>query len=293
MNPLSVSLPVMQLVAGSACISFAPILVRVADVNPDVAGFYRMFFAFCGLLILVLVRREWPRPDGRSFLLLLLCGVWLACDFMAWHRSIALIGPGFSTLLGNFQVFFTVFLSWLLFRERIRSHFILAVLLGFAGLLLMTGIDLAGLPPGVRTGMLLGFVTALFYSFYILTLKRAMACQQLGGASAMLIISVSCVVVLGLVIRGAGVSFAVVEPRSWLALAGVGILGSTIGWSLLSAALKVVPASVAGLTMLLQPALSFLWDVLMFDRPTSWFEYAGLLMILSAIYLGSFRPSRS
>ncbi len=252
-----------------------------------------MFFAFWGLLFLVVVRKERLHYPGKALTLLLLCGVWLSCDFMVWHRSIGLIGPGFSTLLGNFQVFFTTIISYWLFGERIRPSFILAILFGFLGLLLMTGFNFANLSGEIRVGILLGFATALFYSFYILTLKQAMSRSALSGTSAMLIISVSSVIILGGLIQSRGISFAIGNSASWWALVGVGVLGSTIGWSLLSAALRVVPASTAGLTMLLQPALSFFWDVLLFNRPTSWLEYTGILLILAAIYLGTIKNKDS
>jgi drug/metabolite transporter (DMT)-like permease len=69
----------------------------------------------------------------------------------------------------------------------------------------------------------------------------------------------------------------------------VGVLSTTIGWSMISSAVRHVPATVAGLFLLLQPALAFVWDILLFDRPTDWPEIFGILLILSAIYLGSYR----
>jgi drug/metabolite transporter (DMT)-like permease len=44
--------------------------------------------------------------------------------------------------------------------------------------------------------------------------------------------------------------------------------------------------SVAGLLLLLQPSLAFVWDVLIFQRPTSATQWLGVAIVLSAIYLG-------
>ena len=46
----------------------------------------------------------------------------------------------------------------------------------------------------------------------------------------------------------------------------------------------------AGLALLLQPTLSFVWDVLFFARPMSAMELLGAAIALAAIYLGS-RPA--
>ena len=43
----------------------------------------------------------------------------------------------------------------------------------------------------------------------------------------------------------------------------------------------------AGLALLLQPTLSFVWDVLFFGRPMQAIEIAGAAIALVAIYLGS------
>jgi drug/metabolite transporter (DMT)-like permease len=53
--------------------------------------------------------------------------------------------------------------------------------------------------------------------------------------------------------------------------------------------MKTVSATAVSLILLLQPALSFLWDILLFKRPTSGYEYLGIALILLAIYFGSLR----
>ncbi|MDH3433815.1 MAG: EamA/RhaT family transporter, partial [Gammaproteobacteria bacterium] len=47
-----------------------------------------------------------------------------------------------------------------------------------------------------------------------------------------------------------------------------------------------------GLALLLQPTLSFVWDVLFFARPMSLTELAGAAIALFAIYLGSRHTSK-
>ncbi|MEE4166461.1 MAG: EamA family transporter, partial [Desulfocapsaceae bacterium] len=47
-----------------------------------------------------------------------------------------------------------------------------------------------------------------------------------------------------------------------------------------------VKASIAGLLLLLQPALSFVWDVLIFNRYTTLLNWTGVVLGLAAIYLG-------
>jgi drug/metabolite transporter (DMT)-like permease len=52
-----------------------------------------------------------------------------------------------------------------------------------------------------------------------------------------------------------------------------------------------VDASRAALILLLQPALTFAWDILFFHRSTSRTEMLGALIAITAIYLGAVRPA--
>lgn len=281
--------PLLRLLAGSVCISFSPIFIRLAAVPPDVAGFYRMLFAGLGLVLwLRLAGISWRLPH-RALPALVAGGVALGVDFMCWHRSIYLVGPGLATLLGNFQVFFTALFSWLLLGQRLHRRFLLAVLLAFGGLLLITGVDFSGLAPGYRLGIGLGLGTALCYSGYILFIKRAMGQPGVAGAAAMLVISLVCMSFMGLVSLGGGEAFRIPGPGTLLALVAVGVVSTTLGWTLISTALRDTPATLASLVLLLQPALACLWDVLIFARPLAGHEFAGILLILGAIFLGSSR----
>ena len=281
--------PLLWLISGGVCISFAPIFVRLANVPPDIAGFYRLFFAAVSLVVVLCLRGEMQRLPPGPALLLVASGSFLAIDFMCWHRSIHLVGPGFSTLLANFQVFFTALFAWLLFREKVTRMFVLAICMALFGLTFITGLDWSMLSSGVRSGIIFGLLAAVCYSGYLLFLKESMKENVVSGMSVMLVVSVSGSIVLGVVGLATGASFAIPDISSLLALLGVGVLSTTVGWSIISSAVRHVPATVAGLVLLLQPALAFVWDVMIFDRPTDGTEVFGILLILSAIYLGSHR----
>jgi drug/metabolite transporter (DMT)-like permease len=281
--------PLLWLFIGSICISFAPIFIRLADVSPDSAGFYRMLFAAISLFILMRFKAVSLLMHRKTLLLLVCSGLFLSFDFMCWHRSIHYVGPGLSTLIANFQVFFTAIFSCLLFREKISRIFIVAVLMAVFGLFFITGVDLGSLDEGYRLGILFGVGTAVFYSAYILFLKSAMNHQDVSGVSAMLVVAITCSVFFSIITPVTGSSFIIPDATSFWALAGAGVVCTTIGWSLISTAIKHTSATITSLFLLLQPALAFVWDVLFFSRPTEGREVVGVLLILSAIYVGTYR----
>ena len=281
--------PLIRLLTGSVCISFSPILIKFAAISPDSAGFYRMLFAGISLLVLMLLQGKNLKMARSSKLLLCCSGIFLAVDFMCWHRSIDLVGPGLSTLLANFQVFFTAFLSWLIFKQRISKLFMFAVVMALCGLFFITGVDWKSLEQGYKLGVFLGMLAGIFYSGYILLLKASMNDSSVNSVPAMLIISIPSTLLLAVITPIHGATFIIPDSSSFLALLGVGVICTTIGWTLISSAIKHIQATVAGLILLLQPTLALVWDVLLFDRPTGGLEIFGILLILSAIYIGSYR----
>jgi drug/metabolite transporter (DMT)-like permease len=84
----------------------------------------------------------------------------------------------------------------------------------------------------------------------------------------------------------AGDSFTIPDFKSLLSLLGLGLFSQTIGWVLIANALPKIRASFTGLILLLQPALAFIWDVLIFDRPTDLLNWTGVALTLAAIYMG-------
>lgn len=279
----------LKLLLGSICISFSPVFIKLANVSPDSAGFYRMLFAGISLLVLMRLRGENLRMPQRPRLLLGLAGIFLAIDFMCWHRSIDLVGPGFSTLLGNFQVFFTALFSWLIFKQKISKLFMLAVGMALCGLLFITGVDWQVLEHGYKLGIVFGLLTAVFYSVYILLVKQGMNDQAVTGVPAMLVVAIPSTMLMAIVTPLNGSNFIIPDNGTLFALIGAGVVSTTIGWSLISSAIKHIQVTVAGLVLLLQPTLALVWDVLFFGRPTGGMDVVGILLILSAIYIGSYK----
>ncbi|WP_148895091.1 EamA family transporter [Geothermobacter ehrlichii] len=71
-------------------------------------------------------------------------------------------------------------------------------------------------------------------------------------------------------------SLAFPTGGSLFAILDAGLLSTTIGWLLLSSAIQHVPATLAGLFLLLQPALALVWEVVVFGKPTGLIEATGM-----------------
>ncbi|MEJ2720171.1 MAG: DMT family transporter [bacterium] len=292
-QPSNFRLSLLQLLAGATMISFSPVFVVLADVGPTMAGFYRNLFGGAFLLAVVLVRGGPLWAGSRPFWLAAACGVLFATDLTFWHRSINYVGPGLATIIGNFQVFFLAAFGVFVFREKIDWRYAVSVPLAILGLFLIVGIDWERLASSYKLGVFFGLVTALTYAAFLLILQHAQSrTPRLGATANMCIISLVAALVMG--VEGAlqGEGFGIPNAQSWSSLIAYGVVCQGLGWITISKALVNVEASRAGLILLLQPTLAFIWDVLFFDRPTGMLDVVGAGIALVAIYLGGGRERK-
>lgn len=284
----SIKHPRVPLFIGAALISLSPVWVKLVSVSPTVSGFYRVLIGGGALAIYLVLTRQRLGLTRRILAILLCSAAFFAVDLWSWHRSIGYVGPGLATLLGNFQVFFMTLAGFLLLQQRPHIRQIIAIPMALAGLALIVGIDWNALPEDYRLGILLGLVTAVTYAGYLFTLRqaRARAAHQ-SAAREVAVVSLLTAALLGIAAAAEGVSLAVpsLADAGWLL--SYGIISHCVGWLLIAGSLPRVSAAAAGIALLLQPALSFAWDVLFFARGITALELFGAGIVLGAIYIGS------
>jgi drug/metabolite transporter (DMT)-like permease len=281
----------VEMIVGAAAISTTSIFVKLAAVAPTISAFYRMGLGGAMLLVGLVALRRWQRVRGSDLAWLMIPATAFAIDLMIWHRSILTIGPGLATLLGNFQVFLMALAGCVLYRERLGANFIAGVALGFVGLWLLVGLDWHAVGDQYRLGVVLGVLTGVAYAIYMLTTRHVQRTGRVRLAPAQLLCvsSLLCAMVLGLAASIEGDSFVLPDLRATSSLFGLAFVGQVVGWVLLTRAMPQLPASLIGLLLLLQPALSFVFDVILFARPTSATDWIGVALSLLGIFIGSYR----
>jgi drug/metabolite transporter (DMT)-like permease len=276
--------PILRAALGAACISSSAILVTLAHVGPATTAFYRCALALPLLVPLALIeqRRLGPRPLA-SRLYALLAGLFLAVDLVLWNHSIADVGAGVATVLGNLQVLFVGVLAWLVLRERPDRRYLTLLPVVFLGVVLVSGLvggTAAGLHPLAGIGY--GIGTSAAYAVFLLRLRRS-AGQARHVAGQLADATVGAAVgslLLGLAFGGFDMHIPWQSLR-WLLL--LAVLSQTAGWLLITSSLPHLPAAMSSLLLLLQPAASMvLADVVLGERPTL-VQVAGALLVCSGV----------
>lgn len=282
--------PLLRLFAGAILISFSPVFVRLVSVSPTTSAFFRVAIGGAALSAFLVVTRRRLQFSRIVWIALGSSAVFFALDLWFWHRSILYIGPGLSTLLANMQVFFMIAAGILLLGQRPTPVQLLAAVMAVAGLTMIVGPDWSQPPPGYRLGVALGVLTAASYAGYMLSMRSArLRAAYPVPVREIAVMSLLTAALLGAaaLAEGASLSAPSLEDAGWLL--AYGLMSHALGLMFIASSLAKVSTTATGIALLLQPSLSFLWDVWFFGRPVTTIEAIGAAIALAAIFLGATR----
>ena len=284
--------PRIRLFIGAFMISFSPVFVSLVNVSPTTSGFYRVFIGGLVLIGFIAISGRSVKFSQRTWLMLFLSALFFAADLWFWHRSVLFIGPGLSTLLANMQVFFMMAAGIIFFKQQPTKTKLLAIPIAVLGLVTIVGIDWNSLNADYQLGVIFGLLTAISYTGYMLFMRQAQITSSYKlPIREIAIMSLLVSVFLGLASVIEGESLAIPSSSDLVLLLAYGLCSHAAGLILIASALTKVSTAEVGIVLLLQPSLSFIWDILLFDRSVVLIESLGVVMVLFAIYLGSKRVS--
>lgn len=271
-------------VAAAVIISFSAILIRLADVSPSTAAFFRPLYALPVVLVLYLVLGAGDRRSLQRRVACVLAGALMGMSFTLWNYAIGYVGAGLATVLGNTQVIFVALIASLWLRQPLARATVTAAPLVFAGVVLSTGIgrpDAYGAQPGL--GVLFSLVNAATYAAFLIIFHRA-AEGPPRPAGPLLEATFGAVVTtfaLGLLTDPAFDLRPHLPAHAWLVLLGLG--SQVLGWWLILTVLPRLPALDVSVILLVQPVLTVVWGRLLFAELLSPLQWAGVGLVLAGI----------
>jgi drug/metabolite transporter (DMT)-like permease len=271
------------LFCGATFIALSPIWVRMADVGPTASAFWRVALAVPLLWSLVaLLPRDAPAPRPRGPLLAA-AGLAFAGDLAFWHWSIQATSVANATLLANLSSIFVTLAAWMLWRQRPSGLFLVGLALALGGVALLVRASL-GAATGALVGDAYGVVTAMFYAWYLLTVKTL----RDRGAATLRLMATTTTLTAGVLLPlslASGETMLPAGPRGWLVLLGLAWITHAGGQGLITFALAHLPAAFSSVGLLLQPVLAaaFAW-VLLHEQVVP-LQMAGGAVVLAGIYL--------
>ncbi|MFH1810060.1 MAG: DMT family transporter [Pseudomonadota bacterium] len=258
-------------------------LIRIGDAHPLAIAAWRLILASLVLAPFAVPHRQVlaTRP-GHERALLVLTGVVLAAHLTTWTAAIQWTTVANATSVLALGPVVTAFGALLFLGEKPRPRFVVAVLLGFSGVVAIGGGDLR-LDPSHAAGDAMAVLSMVLFSAYLLLGRRLR-----GEVPNILYVTVVYAV--------AGVSAAVLlvmvgQPvfdhgaRNWLCFALMAAIPTLIGHTAINSALRYISAGQAALATLVEPPLAGLVAWWVWAEPLTRHGAAGYALIAGAVLL--------
>jgi len=271
------------LFSGATCIALSPIWVRVAEVGPTASAFWRVALAVPLLWFLFsFIPLDKQTIERKQFKLLFAAGLAFAGDLAFWHWSIQTTSVANSTLLANLASIFVTLAAWVLWKQRPRGLFLAGLAAALVGVGLLVRASL-GSSPTALLGDGLGVVTAMFYAWYLLSVKglrdRGVATLQL-----MVVTTTITAAILLPVALASGETLLPQTAMGWAVLVGLAWISHAAGQGLIAYALAHLPAAFSAAGLLFQPVMAAAFAWLLLAEPLSALQCVGGAVVLAGIY---------
>lgn len=279
-------LALLALLLGAVCIALSPIFVRVSETGPTATAFWRVALALPALwpMYLLFGRRDAPAsPDPSVRWLFAAAGLAFSGDLFFWHFSVKFTSVANSTLLANLAAIFVTLAAWLLFRQKPSRLFLAGLVTALAGVGMLVSTSMK-FSSTALLGDAFGVITALFYAWYLLTVK-GLRDRGAGTLRLMAVTTAITALVLLPVALATGEQMLPVSAAGWWKLVGIALISHACGQGLIAYALAHLPASFSSVSLLLQPVMAGVFAWVLLGEPLVALQIAGGVVVLVGIYL--------
>ncbi len=279
---------VLALVGVLGVSASGPLMASIA-APALVITFWRNGLATLVIAPFAVSRRGELRTAGqRTLLLTVAAGVLLAAHFAAWVSALKLTSVASATALVSLQAGFVVLIDRLRGRS-VRRAVVMGLLVSFAGVLVVSGVDLS-LSSRSLIGDLLALAGGAFAAAY--TVLGGHVRQSLSNTAYTVLCYGTSALVAVVVCLVAGLPLIGYDGRTWGGLVAVTVSAQLLGHSVFNHLLAVVSPTVVSLVLLLEvPGAAALAAVFLGQAPPIG-VYAGLLLVLSGLAVVVLRGQR-
>jgi drug/metabolite transporter (DMT)-like permease len=270
----------VAVVIANVALAFGPLFVRMTDVGPVAAGFWRLALATPVLFVVAAMMGAKPIQSSRGLWgVLAIAGLAFAADLASWHIGIVRTTLANSTLFGNSATFiFPIygFVAARLWPTRLQG---LALLLAAIGGALLLGRS-ASLSSTHLVGDLFCLLAGVLYAVYFVFMARAR--ERLAPIPALALSSLATIPPLLILALTLGEQ---VLPGNWWPLIALAVISQLIGQGCMIYALGHLTPLVVGIALLVQPAVAAVLGWVVFDERLAAADLFGAALVAAALVL--------
>jgi drug/metabolite transporter (DMT)-like permease len=269
---------VASLAAGLAAASVSAVLIRLCISEPTVIAFYRLLGAGAVFLAFELLTTRSIRVTRRDVAVATISAFFLALHFYFWIRSLFMTSINSSMMLLSAQPLFALVLQPIVLHAPVRRRNLVSLLIGMAGVAVITGGDLHVSALAGR-GDFFALFSAAMCALYLMSgsFRRGPLIPYLG---VMYTISGLMLLLFVIVTRG-----ALTPARSidWLWILLIVIFPTLIGHTLLNRAMAHFPVYLVNLSVLTEPVLTAILAWFVFGAIVTPPVWLGGALIVAAV----------
>lgn len=270
----------LALFVGSSALALGPWLVRLSEVGPVAAGFWRLALALPFLFVIARTVGQPVHWPGRTLgIIVAFAAFFFAADLAAWHTGIHMTKLANATLFGNTASF--AFAAWGLWLVRSWPSPLQGAALGLAALgsALLMG-NSAELSLRNLHGDLLALTAGLLYAGYLIAVERAR--EKLAPLPLLFLSSAMGAAML---LPVALIFGEQIIPQNWTFIVVLALSSQVLGQGLLVYAIGALPPLVVGLVLLTQPAISAIIGWIAYGERLQPLDWVGAAAIATALVL--------
>ena len=258
-----------------------PVMER--GVGVDSILFYRYSIAAVALAVLMLIKKIDFRLKIKELIAVVIMGSLFCSSSIFLFESYRMMPAGIaSTILFVYPVLTAIIMA-VFFKEKIRWFTILSLVLSFGGLMLLYKGDESG--SVTLMGIFFVVMSSLTYAIYIIGVNRS-ALKEMNGIKLSFYAIVVGTFVLFFFRLGCGTQLQMVpDGFSWLCLAGLGIVPTTISLVSLAVSIRNIGSTPAAILGALEPATAVFFGCIVFHEPFTLSLASGFVLIILAVTL--------
>jgi drug/metabolite transporter (DMT)-like permease len=275
----------ISLAVATLAVSWAAIIIRLADADPISTAFYRMVLS---ALILAPFSIPGLRANLRGlaarsdFKWLVASGIALGLHFAAWITSLKLTSISNSVIIVATQPFFVAAMEAIFLKERISRQAVFGMALAFVGMVIISRSDLS-LGRDHLLGDFLALVGALCAAIYLMFGRKIR--QTLDNRHYVFPVNFIAALTLLLFALPLGSPLTGFSGNTWLCFFLLALIPTVLGHTLYNYLLKFIRAHLVAITILGEPIGATIIAALIFKEYPSTGTYFGGGLILTGIIL--------
>lgn len=269
--------------------TFSAVKVGLESAPPVLFAGLRALLGGAVMAVLAWRRTGLPALAGQGRAYTLLTALNVLLFFGLQTVAIGLLPSGLAAVLVYLQPVLVGLLAWWLLEEPMTTAKVLGLLVGFGGILVVSGGAFSGHVSA--TGVALAVASALAWALGTIVFKATDGRVDPWWAVALpFLVGGALLTLVGLVVEGPDLTWS---PRFAVALVFAGLVGTALAWSLWFGLVAAGEAGRAASYIFFVPLVGVAVGVVLLGETLTASLLAGAALVVLGVYLVNRRPRRA